>query len=235
VFAEKLLKKAGEYLDRQEFDKAISIYNKIINRDNAQAGALLGRGIAYHGKCIILLQNTNSDEEALSLTQKYLTLAINDFDKAITMTHIYFNSKPQMLAEIFHSRAYTNFYLQKFEDAVKDCNEAISSLPSDIEAYILKGVLYLEPIQDPATAIDIFTQAIKVSPDYRAYFHRAQAYYDQKEKEKAFKDFERAIKINPEVKQWERTTSIYNYHEWERFKEEFAETHPWIKVPQAVH
>ena len=93
------------------------------------------------------------------------------------------------------STAYAGLGL--YEEAISDCNRALSIVPGHEVAYNNRGVAY-EKMGEFDRAISDFSQALSLNPDYaRAYSGRGLAYLGRGELDKAISDFDQALRINP--------------------------------------
>jgi tetratricopeptide (TPR) repeat protein len=85
-----------------------------------------------------------------------------------------------------------------YDTAILEFNEAIRIDPNYKEAYLYRGISYLEGKNDSDNAIADFTQAIRIDPNYmEVYFARGYIYGVNSENDKAIEDFTQAIRLDP--------------------------------------
>ena len=81
------------------------------------------------------------------------------------------------LVGVIYNRASLYATMHSLDKAIADYNLAIELAPSYYEAYINRGVIYLEQKQDALAAIADFTKAIEIdNTKIQAHFNRANAY-----------------------------------------------------------
>lgn len=86
---------------------------------------------------------------------------------------------------------------EKYSDAIKNFNIAISAKPSDFEGYLLRGIAKYS-LNDFTGAIDDFSKVIEIHPLYiRAYQYRGAANDQLSNYADAIADFKKAISLDP--------------------------------------
>ena len=103
------------------------------------------------------------------------------------------------LGVIFRQGAGANSATSKvnFDKVIANFTENIRLDPKDAEAYLNRGVAYLDKGEDDKAIAD-FTEAIRLNPkDDEAYANRGVAYLGKHEHDKAITDFTEAIRLNP--------------------------------------
>jgi tetratricopeptide (TPR) repeat protein len=134
-------------------------------------------------------------------------------------------------AECETERARNLYLTKRYADAVAACDAALKVLPSDAEAYQLKGSALLEmkrevealrsfasylenhgrpdadfyrrrgraraQLRDYLGAVDDYTLAAQLRPDWEVFAYRGWAYYFADAWKPALRDFEEAIRRNP--------------------------------------
>jgi tetratricopeptide (TPR) repeat protein len=74
-----------------------------------------------------------------------------------------------------------------------------SSAPKTAGAFLDRGILFYKR-GDYETAIEDFTEVLKLNPDYAAaYFNRGVAYNDKKDYDRAIADYTQAIRLDPDL------------------------------------
>jgi len=123
------------------------------------------------------------------------------------MLKVYFRSS------LFYAmRGLAYLWLQKYQQAIQDCNKAISLKAKFHTAYDYRGVAYTH-LGQFKLAIEDFNRAIELLPMYaQAYINRARALIRLQKYQEALRDFERALELNPNVAQ------VYNERGYIRYR-----------------
>ena len=86
----------------------------------------------------------------------------------------------------------------KFDEAMKDLNEAIRLNPIDKESHYQRGLIYAVIGEDQEKAIHDFTETIQLDPkNEKAHSMRGAVYTVSGEWDKAINDLDQAIELNP--------------------------------------
>ena len=86
------------------------------------------------------------------------------------------------------------------DKTIADCTETIRLNPNDVEAYSVRGLVYLG-IGNFDRAIADFDEAIRRDPkDAKAYGHRAMAYRAKGDARHAEADHAEAVRLDPTLK-----------------------------------
>ncbi|MGC4020897.1 MAG: hypothetical protein QM734_02640 [Cyclobacteriaceae bacterium] len=100
-------------------------------------------------------------------------------------------------ANAFNMRAYTNYYMQKYDDAITDIDMAIKLQPKFASYYDSRGEINFMS-QKPKKALQDLSTAIELNPKFRhAYIYRCLVYIQLKKTEKAKEDYEKIVEIPP--------------------------------------
>jgi tetratricopeptide (TPR) repeat protein len=191
------LREAGEYLNKLEFDKAISSATKAITLFPDLAPAYIIRGNAHYGK-EDYVKSIEDQTSAIKFTEK----KEKEFEKLLAS-----NGKiNEALDELRKSKAAIYFHRGNayddsgdFENAEKDFSESIKLNPEFVaNVYNSRGILYNKN-GDYISAIEDFTKAIQ--NDYAllhfAYNNRADALHHLERYKDALSDCQKAIEIAP--------------------------------------
>ena len=102
-------------------------------------------------------------------------------------------------AVAYNNRGLAYIGKQEYDQAIKDCTEAIRLKPGYAEAYNNRGLAYCRKLEYDQ-AIKDYTEAIRLNP-VEALFHnnRGQAYNRNKEYDQAIKDCTEAIRLKPDL------------------------------------
>lgn len=191
------------YMEKEQYDEAISQFEKAVQMDPTFEIGYYNLGVAYTGK--------GQYEEALARYQKVLQidpdhaqthfklgsiyqrrgsydLAMEEYKKAI-------ETKPD------YAQAHFNLGLlygkkEMFNQASESFNEAIRSNPSYIKPYIYLGLMH-KAIKGYDTAIEIFKKALQISPKHPGLHNNlALVYVEKNMYEEAAQEFKIVTEIN---------------------------------------
>ena len=88
--------------------------------------------------------------------------------------------------------------LGRTEDAIGQYTAILDKRKDCDHCYYNLGAIYLEIKKDPKKALENFTKAIEINPNYvEAYFARGYTYSKLKDKESAKADYDMCLKIQP--------------------------------------
>ena len=167
----KVFNSGFAYLNKKEYDKAISDFTKAIEIDPNYTFAYTNRGLAY-------------------ASLKDPTKAISDFTKAIEIDPNF--------AEVYYCRGNAYFDQGNFSQAISDFTKVIEIKPNlaTIEdVYTNRGISYSNQSNLPQAISDL-TKAIEIKPNNAlAYYNRGLAYYNKKEYDKALQDVRKAQEL----------------------------------------
>ncbi|MBW1692741.1 MAG: tetratricopeptide repeat protein [Deltaproteobacteria bacterium] len=100
--------------------------------------------------------------------------------------------------EDYLERGNSYYRSGKYQQAIKEYNQAIHLDPKFARAYYNRGLAYDDKGQHDKAIID-YTKAIEINPkDAEAYINRGNAYGDLRKYQFAIKDYNEAIRIDPE-------------------------------------
>ncbi|GGB90622.1 tetratricopeptide repeat protein [Dyadobacter sediminis] len=165
---------ANTYLSRHEYQTAFTYFDRVIKKDSTYLPAYLGRAVAYYG-------------------QKKYELALQDFKKAEKALDV--NNK--FLADVFVTKAFSEYYLKKPAEAQKDFLTAIRLDPTRYEALAgLSGILidqkrFPEAGQYMAKALMYEKNYDRMWSNYGSLLLHFDMY------KKAYQVFKNAIALNP--------------------------------------
>lgn len=200
-----LLEKGKLSLYKNNYQNAISFFNKAIDLEATSYESYYYRGLTYlylneFEKSIEDFTNSikykpdypdsyNNRGLAYSYMEQYPE-ALADFDKAIELD--------PKFSEAFMNRGSFYLYAENFINARKDFEMAEKLKSTNPELYFLRGRLnYTESkFKD---AIQDFSKAIKLGMNnQKIYYNRANAYVRNNEHKKAVADYTKALEFDPE-------------------------------------
>ena len=198
------LKRGNKHYEDQQFQKALSDYNKAINLNPENALTYKRRGI--------LFINLGRKEEALLDYDKAIDLepedveaynnrgllfkdlrrnkeALSDYNKAIDLDSEY--------GSAYSNRGFLFEDLGRKEEALSDYNKAIDLNSEYFGTYINRGILY-NVLGRKEEALSDYNKAIDLdSENAHAYNNRGNLLYELGRKEEALLDFIKAIDLRP--------------------------------------
>lgn len=161
---------ANEAISRNQWDKAIALFDRCIKADPDDWAAYVGRSRAYVG---------------LGKLEK----ALEDADRAL-------QKKPDS-SLAYGQRGIVAKILQKYEDALGDLSEAIKLDPGYAWAYAQRADIYSRQ-QDQEKALQDINKAIQIKPNFvEALRLRAWILSRMGRCKEANEDFKKVEKINP--------------------------------------
>ncbi len=221
--------KAVDLLRQKQYQMAIDLYSKVIERNPVFFEAFTDRARCY--------QAVNRDEEALNdfksaiqknanyypawiyrgvfyTERKDFFKAIDDFSKAMKL-------KPQ-LTEPLLKRAEVYIQLQRWDDAVADITKALEINKTDANAFFLRGGIY-EVKKQKKEAFADYTSAIKNKPNYaEAFYKRGLINASFGDYTKSLSDFNQALSLNNVYEEVLRARAdLYYYNK--KYNEAYAE------------
>lgn len=202
--AEGLLKLSELYFLVKQYQKGIDYVNKALKIDASSAKAYYIKGSIYResgdtARAISSFETAKDQDN--SYLDAYHDLGIIYAARKNPLALEYYNSALRIdpsNAETRYARAKFLQDLGKIEDAITEYN-AINSSSKDCDlCFYNLGAIYLEVKNDAGKAIDYFSKAIAINPNYAdAYFARGYAYSKLNDKKNAKADYQSCLSLNP--------------------------------------
>lgn len=201
---EALLKLGELYFLIKQYQKGIDYVNKALKLDENLARAYYIKGSIYKesgdtAKAISSLetaieQNNKYEEAFYDLGIIYASrknpVALDYYNNALKVNPSNNNIRYAQ-AKLLQDLEKTDEAITAYEAIVatnKDCDNCLYNL----------GAIYLELKKDNQKAVDYFTKALSVNPNYAdAYFARGYAYSKMKDKDNAKADYNACLKLMP--------------------------------------
>ena len=102
-----------------------------------------------------------------------------------------------LTVDFFVKRAEMEAYLERYEDAMNDYIQAINIAPSDAILYQGRANISFR-LGNWNDAISDYSRYLNSNESYIAYGNRGYCYFMQEDYEKAMKDLDKCIELNPE-------------------------------------
>lgn len=201
---EGLLKLSELYFLVKQYQKGIDYVNKALKIDGSSAKAYYIKGSIYKesgdtARAISSFETAKDQDN--NYLDAYHDLGIIYAARKNPLALEYYNSALRIdpsSAETRYARAKFLQDLGKMEEAITEYN-AINSSSKDCDlCFYNLGAIYLEVKNDAGKAIDYFSKAIAVNPNYAdAYFARGVSYSKLNDKKNAKADYQACLNINP--------------------------------------
>nr|WP_295931035.1 tetratricopeptide repeat protein [uncultured Dyadobacter sp.] len=165
---------ANTHLTKHEYQTAFTLFDRVIKKDSSYLPAYLGRAVAYYG-------------------QKKYDLALKDFKKGEKAL----NADNKFFADLFVTKAFSEYYLKKSAEAQEDFQKAIRLDPARYEALAgLSGIMidqkrYSEAGQHLAKALQYEQGYDLMWSNYGNLLMHFDMY------KKGYQVFKRAVALNP--------------------------------------
>lgn len=160
--------KGSIYKEVGDTAKAISSLETTLEQDNKHYGAFLDLGLIYAAR-----KNT---------------IAFEYYDNALSI-------KPQSI-EALYAKAKLLQDIAKTDEALQAYDNILKIDSTHIFSVFNKGAITLDVKKDPKKALEYFTKAINLSPQYaEAYFARGVCYQELKDKANASADYRMCLQL----------------------------------------
>jgi tetratricopeptide (TPR) repeat protein len=170
--APAFINRGNAYIDKKDYDRAITDYNEAIRLDPNDALAFTDRSIAYSYKND--LERALADaSEAIRLDPKFDSafnsrcadyILKGQSDRAIADCTEAIRLNPKNAAA-FDNRCQARAIIGQLHEALTDCNEALRLIPNDTDTLNNRGLTYLKMGQ-LYNAIADYNTALKLDPKF---------------------------------------------------------------------
>jgi tetratricopeptide (TPR) repeat protein len=201
---EALLKLSELFYLVRQYQKAIDYVNKALKIDPNLAKGYYLKGSIYR----------ESGDTATAISSlETATEQDNKFEDAFYDLGILFAARKNPVAldyyenvirinpyneNVQYARAKLLQDLGRTDDALREYESVVKKNKECDNCYYNIGAIYLEIKKDNKKALDYFTKAIEINPNYvEAYFARGYTYSKLKDKESAKADYNMCLKIEP--------------------------------------
>ncbi|MDR6920313.1 MULTISPECIES: tetratricopeptide repeat protein [Chryseobacterium] len=189
--------------DQQNFQKAISYFDKAISARENIFDSYLYRGMSYlysyDGKKskedfdkVLELDPQNS--KVYAFYGKYYALT-NQFAKAVESYTIALERTPTDY-RLYSERGASKAELGMYHEALADADISVQKQPQNYRGYLNRG--YIKMRMDKfAEAIDDLNTSLSLEKSKKGYEYRGTAYALLRKHDAALQDFEKALEYNP--------------------------------------
>ncbi len=221
------------FMDKEDFEKAINKFSKVIEIEPTSYVAYYNRGNAKR-ELYKYQEAINDYTKAIQINPEYFRAycnrgnlkdiledhhgAVDDFTKALKI------SPGDSASYLNRARAYLK--LRQYEIAVYDYNKVLDedldyqlAYWDYVSAYVDRGKARLQNLGDSKIAIDDFNKAIEIDPNcLHAYLHRSRSYREQEKYEEAISDLNKSLELYTEFGDLERDPDLPTNSDiyWER-------------------
>lgn len=200
---ENKIKEALEYFNKKDYNKALDIFNEVLENDKNNPNIISNIGLCYAN----LNDNDKAQEfylKALNIDNKMVQTIVNLSDSYVKTNKILeaidllqtavYNLPDISVLKHYLARVYS--IDKRYEEACFVLNEILDENPKDIDANWDLGVISFEQ-GDYQSAISYFENVIEQKDDNPAIFYKtALAYEANDEIDKAISYLLRAIVLN---------------------------------------
>jgi len=230
VAATAYTSRAIVYLNKGDYETAISDCNNAIANDPTNIRAYTNRGIAYGnmGKYDRALEDFNTAIKLDPFYEKnYNNRGIvyarkGDYDTAIIDYTKAIELNPESI-DAYYNRGIAYINKKEFDNAITDFNQVLKLDPYSVKAYNKRGNAYLQK-GDYETAISDFNHALMIDPKFaESYNNRGNVYFLIKNYDNAISDYTRAIELDPKFVHayYNRAIVYYTRKEYSKASQDF--------------
>jgi tetratricopeptide (TPR) repeat protein len=199
--AEFYFKQGIDYDREGQYDQAIEAYNKALEMNPIQSGAVYNaRGMAYAAK--------GDYNQAIADYSK--AIETDPENRGVQVGNSYFPG-PHFTAYFSRGGAYAA--KGEYDQAIADYSKVIEIDPNQVGVYYNRGNIYAAKGEYEKAVAD-YTKAIEIGPNFvEAYEKLALLYYQHGELEKAIAKYKTAVKIYSnlsEINKNQTALDIYN-------------------------
>lgn len=201
---EALLKLSELYFLVKRYQEGIEYANKALKVDENIAKAYYIKGSIYResgdtAKAISNLQTTVEQDK--KYLDAFYDLGVLYAARKNPIAFEYYDNvlraEPQN-ENALYAKAKLLQDIGKIDEALKLYQDILTINTTCDKCYYNRGAIYLELKKDPKKALEEFTKAISVNPNYvEAYFARGYTYSKLKDRESAKADYNMCLKIQP--------------------------------------
>lgn len=201
---EALLKLSELYFLVQKYQLGIDYANKALKLDENLAKAYFIKGSIYResgdtSKALSSLQT--AIEQDNKYEEAFYDIGVMYAARKNPIAMEYYNNALKINpenTEVKYALAKLLQDLGKIDEAIAEYQSILIKNPSCENCYYNMGAIYLDLKKDSKKALEQFTKAIEINPNYvEAYFARGYTYSTLKDRESAKADYNMCLKIQP--------------------------------------
>ncbi len=164
------LKEAREYLEIQDYKRAIKSYSRVLKNDANNLEALFNRAYSY--------ERTNQSEKALFDYNNFIRLSPN-------------------YSLAYYNRGNLFFHQKEYELAIRDYNRSTELDSNHYHSFLMLGISY-QTLGKEDSALICYNYTLFKKPDYQiGYLNRGILYRNTGKLDLAFKDLKKSISLSP--------------------------------------
>ena len=187
-FADAFYKEGLAQYKIQEYDNAVKSYDESIRSDPEKVDAFIERGNTYQ-TIKKYSKATESYDQAVVLQLDELNKAKKGDDKNLT------NGAQLKLSLIYQLDGKAQYCNSNYVVAMTNIKSSLDNNAQNAEAFYYEGLIN-EAIDKVSSAIKNYSDALKVSADYRFYYARAKANVRYRNYQDAIDDYNKAIQTD---------------------------------------
>ncbi|WP_029904206.1 tetratricopeptide repeat protein [Prevotella sp. 10(H)] len=198
----------NEYLNIENYKKAIDHTNTIIAIDSTSPKGFYSRGCIYQmldEDSLAILDYTkavslNSDYSDAYYNRGIIYEGLGNYDKALNDYSKAIKLNPSYVIDIYNNRGNTYLAKDAYDKAISDYNKVIAIDTTNVKAYSNRAGAYMMQ-KDFDKALADCNKAIALdSTNVNAYRKRAAIYEEEKKYNEALSDYERILDLDPKNK-----------------------------------
>lgn len=202
------IEKARQHIMKEEWQKAISEYNKAIKILDqpfthilraVAYGALLGTEMQYFDQKTTIARDAMPDFD----------ICIDILSRSGDLPDLPFG-----LEFFYFQRASAYVYLHNPRRAIEDLDQALSIDPMESAFWSSKGGIYLDQLDDPEMAKLCFQKCISIKPSASAFIFLAWCYIDLEDEKNCMRYIHLAVSMDADVLKLERNHNIFRERQW---------------------
>lgn len=194
--AARLSYKIAEYKEAKEYlEKSLELKSKYLEAFQLQSSVLIElqdyNGAQVSARKALSMKDNDLNHYLMGQVDEKLNLlndAEEEYSKAI--------AKNKKYVDAYIAIAKLRLSLNKFDQALADCNSALEIDLNNIEAYLVRSRVYVKKLDYPK-AIDDISRTILIKPDDdQLYFIRGNYYQQFTQHQNAINDFTKVLMLD---------------------------------------
>lgn len=168
----QLLEEGIAYYQKDDYPKALEVFNKLLQNDPGSVEVFWHRGLCY--------------KQLMQFAE-----AVNDFNTFIKKSE-------KVPAIVYYARGLCEKHLQQYENAIADVSKYLAAKPDATDAFYHRAYCYYQQKDYDKAESDLSTVIQKNPQAHAAHALSGQMRFDRKDYEAAIKDFDNVINMQPD-------------------------------------